>query len=336
VAEVREVDVGTFVELTRSPGIVDELSQAHGTAALVVRLEGGAAPAAAGDVAGLPCVLIGVGACGPDLAASFDVVVANSDELTGVLATIEANPLASVSLAMLLRDSERRSVGEGLLAESAVYSLLQAGPEFARWLASRKPHTRPPESEPAMLIDRDDATLRLTLNRPHVHNAFNTRLRDELIAGLEVAAADDTIRRVEIDGAGPSFCSGGDLDEFGTFPDPATAHVIRLTRSAGRLVASLADRVTVHLHGACIGAGIEVPAFAGRVVAAADTVIALPEVGLGLVPGAGGTVSLPRRIGRRRTAWLALSGARIDAGTALAWGLVDEVRTGSGRADVVG
>src|SRR5207302_4153330 len=135
------------------------------------------------------------------------------------------------------------------------------------------------------------------LNRPHVHNAFSTRLRDALIDGLQVALADDAVQRVVIDGAGPSFCSGGDLDEFGTFPDPAQAHLIRLSRNAGRMLADLAARVEVHLHGACMGAGIELPAFAGRVVAAPDTVLGLPEVGLGLVPGAGGTVSLPRRIG---------------------------------------
>jgi enoyl-CoA hydratase/carnithine racemase len=84
--------------------------------------------------------------------------------------------------------------------------------------------------------------------------------------------------------------------------------------------------VTARLHGACYGSGIELPAFADRVVAASDTRIALPELGLGLIPGAGGTVSLPRRIGRHRTAWLALSGAAIDATTALGWGLVDEVQ----------
>jgi enoyl-CoA hydratase/carnithine racemase len=60
-------------------------------------------------------------------------------------------------------------------------------------------------------------------------------------------------------------------------------------------------------------------------VARPDTVIGLPEVSLGLIPGAGGTVSLPRRIGRHRTAWLALTGRTIDAATARAWGLVDEI-----------
>ena len=65
--------------------------------------------------------------------------------------------------------------------------------------------------------------------------------------------------------------------------------------------------------------------FAGRVVARPDTRIGLPELGLGLVPGAGGTVSLTRRIGRHRTAYLALSGDVIDARTALDWGLLDAV-----------
>jgi len=130
-------------------------------------------------------------------------------------------------------------------------------------------------------------------------------------------------------GAGPSFCSGGDLDEFGSRPDPGTAHLIRLSRSAARLVHGLRDRVEVELHGWCVGAGIELPAFAATVRAAPDTRISLPELAFGLVPGAGGTVSLPRRIGRQRTNWLAMSGATLDATTALAWGLVDELDEGS-------
>ena len=69
-----------------------------------------------------------------------------------------------------------------------------------------------------------------------------------------------------------------------------------------------------------MGSGIELAAFTDVVVAAPDTQIALPEIGLGLVPGAGGTVSLPRRIGRLRTAWLAFPGRTIDAATAQAWG----------------
>jgi enoyl-CoA hydratase/carnithine racemase len=79
------------------------------------------------------------------------------------------------------------------------------------------------------------------------------------------------------------------------------------------------------VHGACIGAGVELPAFAGRVVARPDATFRLPEVSMGLVPGAGGTVSIPRRIGRERFAPWALAGETIDATTALSWGLVDEI-----------
>jgi enoyl-CoA hydratase/carnithine racemase len=121
------------------------------------------------------------------------------------------------------------------------------------------------------------------------------------------------------------FCSGGDLDEFGTVADPATGHLVRVTRSVGRAVHEVAARTTVHVHGPNAGSGVELAAFAGTVVAAPDATFVLPEVGLGLVPGAGGTVSLPRRIGRHRTAWLALTGATIDAELAQRWGLVDEL-----------
>jgi enoyl-CoA hydratase/carnithine racemase len=150
------------------------------------------------------------------------------------------------------------------------------------------------------------------------------------VEGLQLAVCDASIREVVIDGAGSSFCSGGDLGEFGTLPDPTTAHGIRSTRNAARLLAACADRVRVFVHGACVGAGVELPAFAGRVVAAEDAFFELPELGMGLVPGAGGTVSIPRRIGRQRTAYLALSGMRLDAATALRWGLIDELGSRSG------
>ena len=115
----------------------------------------------------------------------------------------------------------------------------------------------------------------------------------------------------------PRSAAAGDLDEFGTTPDPATGHIVRTTRSPAWWLARCAAQTSVALHGACIGAGIELAAFARQVTAAEDAFFQLPEVALGLIPGAGGTVSLPRRIGRQRTAWLALSGRRVDAATAL-------------------
>jgi enoyl-CoA hydratase/carnithine racemase len=190
----------------------------------------------------------------------------------------------------------------------------------------------PPDVGPAVLVERHGARLELRLHRPHRRNAVSAGMRDQLLDGLAVAALDPTVTEVHLRGEGTSFCSGGDLDEFGTFTDPATAHLVRLAGSVGAAVHGLADRVVAHLHGPCVGAGVELPAFAGRVLAAPDTTIHLPEVGLGLVPGAGGTVSLPRRIGRHRTALLALTGRRLDAPTALAWGLVDELEDPTPRS----
>jgi enoyl-CoA hydratase/carnithine racemase len=85
----------------------------------------------------------------------------------------------------------------------------------------------------------------------------------------------------------------------------------------------LRDRLQVHVHGACIGAGTEFAAFAGTLIADDDSYFQLPELAMGLVPGAGGTASLSRRIGRWRTSYLSLTGARIDVATALDWNLVD-------------
>ncbi len=261
------------------------------------------------------------------IAAACDLVVAADDDdaFAEVVDAVHRTPLAATTFALLLRHSATRDLEAGLVAESMAYSVLQAGPEFAAWLGSRPVRSRPREIGPAVGVERSDDAMRITLARPHVHNAFSARLRDGLVQALEVAVVDSTITEVEVRGRGPSFCSGGDLDEFGSFPDPTQAHLIRVARHAGRLIARLGPRISFRLHGAAMGAGIELPAFSARVVAHPETVIALPELALGLLPGAGGTVSLPARIGRHRTAWLGLTGGRIDAATALEWGLVDAV-----------
>ena len=255
-----------------------------------------------------------------------DVVLdERAEALSEIVAHVEAHPRAAVSLALLLRGQPRRSLEDGLVAESAVYSMLQAGPEFADWRAARPVRARAGDDGDRVQVDRAGPTLRITLTRASVRNALDARMRDEILDALRVALVDDEIARIEVRGQGPAFCSGGDLDEFGSRADPATAHIVRLSRNVARAMADLRDRTTVYLHGACMGAGIELAAFAGDVVASSDTSIALPEVSLGLIPGAGGTVSLPLRIGRLRTAWLALSGRSIDAATAHDWGLVDRV-----------
>jgi enoyl-CoA hydratase len=304
----------------------DRLAEEHYPAAVVDLAEPGPVTTLLGSA---PCVVIGIGS-DPDTAPgppAVDVVARADDELGAMLETIRAVPRAATSLAVLLRLTTAVDPALGLAAESAVYSALQGGPEFARW-RDQHPGRAVDERDrghPPVAVSRLDGLMRVTLDRPWKHNAFSSTMRDGLTEVLSVALVDDTIEQIVLDGRGPSFCSGGDLDEFGTFPDPATAHVTRLARSPARMLWLLRDRVEVRLHGSCLGAGIELAAFACRVVASADARIGLPELRLGLVPGAGGTVSLPRRIGRHRTAWLGLTARTINAATALRWGLVDAV-----------
>ena len=86
------------------------------------------------------------------------------------------------------------------------------------------------------------------------------------------------------------------------------------------------SRTTAFVHGGVVGAGVELAAFARQVVAANGTTFRLPEVAMGLIPGAGGTVSVTGRIGRWRAAWLMLTGSVLDARRARIWGLVDHVQ----------
>ncbi|GAA4478785.1 enoyl-CoA hydratase/isomerase family protein [Rhodococcus olei] len=233
---------------------------------------------------------------------------------------------AAMVLGHVLRASRTLPVPEAVDVESLGYSTLLGTPGFRRWLAERGPRPLPPVSpQQPVLVRRDGGRLHVTLNRPERRNAYGAEVRDGLVEALRLALADDTVTSVLLDGAGPVFSAGGDLDEFGTTPDLGTAHLIRTRAGAARLVAALADRIEVHVHGSCVGAGIEVPAFASRIVAAPGTAFRLPEVSMGLIPGAGGCVSVPRRIGRWRAFWLCATGIALDTETALSWGLIDEI-----------
>lgn len=247
------------------------------------------------------------------------------DELKSITEPVAAHPLAAFSLATLLRSSFVRPVWEGLAAEATSYSMLLGAQDFRGWLQRRGPATVKDHVGRGVVIRKHGPILQLKLNRAEARNAIDSSMRDLLVDAFRNARIDPSVARITLTGNGPSFCAGGDLAEFGTAPSGATAMAARLTRHPGWEAHQVADILTVHLHGHCVGAGIEIAAFARQVEAAADTVIQLPELSLGLIPGAGGTVSIPRRIGRQRTMWLALTQTRLTATEALHLGLIDRI-----------
>lgn len=261
------------------------------------------------------------------MAAACDVVVRDMARAVPVLAGIERSPHAAMVLVQVLRVTSGMPVAHALVVESLAYATLQGGADFRRWLKSRTAAERVVSTNagPAVEVERRGKQLFVRLNRPSRRNSLTVEMRDALAEALELVLADDSIESVRMSGRGRCFSVGGELEEFGEAPDPASAHAVRSVRLPAALLARCADRVECHLHGACIGAGIEIPAFARRVTAHPGTFFQLPEIRYGLIPGAGGCVSLPLRIGRQRTAYLALSARRIDARTALRWGLVDEL-----------
>ena len=273
----------------------------------------------------LDCTVVAARSAGDDVPRAA-VAVADVDAACDRLSDrVEANWRAAVTLCGLLRVNETVPVAAGLVTESLAYSMLLAGPEFARWRATNPVRPIPDATEPPVQLSRAGDRLDVVLNRPDRRNAFSASMRDGLVEALDLAALDSTIKAVRIRGNGVAFCSGGDLDEFGSTTDVALAHTIRIERSVAARIAAVRDKVQVELHGACIGAGIELPSFAARIAAAPGSFFALPELEMGLVPGAGGTVGITGRIGRWRTAYLALSGNRIEADTAREWGMIDAV-----------
>ncbi|MCX7062284.1 MAG: enoyl-CoA hydratase/isomerase family protein [Gammaproteobacteria bacterium] len=278
-------------------------------------------------LAQLPCPSIALATDAVDAAllAAADVVAADAADAELLTRAISTAPLAASVLVQLLRLGEGLPMAAALTAESLAYATLQAGLEHRQWLASRQPPnpSRVDDQGPPVLLQRDGDVLQIRLNRAARRNAMSAEMRDALVEAFALVAADDSLRAARLSGLGKCFSSGGDLDEFGQVPDAATGHAVRSLRLPARALLGCADRLRVHLHGACIGAGIELPSFASHIDADPGAWFQLPELRYGLIPGAGGCVGIARRIGRQRTAWLVLSGQRIGAVRALTWGLVD-------------
>jgi hypothetical protein len=236
---------------------------------------------------------------------------------------ISATPVAAGILAELLRIGGGLPRLERLTLESLAYSTLLAGREFCQWLRRRaSAPASAPGSDPVTYARNGDQVT-LILSSPETLNAYSAAMRDALVEYLDTCILDPTEPTVRLCGVGESFCTGGALGEFGLATDLAAAHVLRLKRSAVTRLWRLGEHAHARVHGPVIGSGLEIACAAPTVVAHRRAWFQLPELTMGLIPGAGGTVTVVDRIGRHRTLWMLLSGVRIRAEQALSWGLVD-------------
>lgn len=267
--------------------------------------------------------LIGVGDSKHPAAGCLDCVIEPPFELDRVLASVLAKPKTAAVFVGLLRSIEEVDQRSAIVAESLAFSTLQGSDEHREWLEARAAGQGAEPGE--VIVTRDDNTLIVTVSRAAAANAVDATIRDALKEAFDLAVADDTISRVELRGEGKAFGVGADLSEFGTTRDPAQAHLIRMQTLPALAAIGCVDRLHAFVQGLCVGSSLELAAYASRIVATRNAVFQLPELKMGILPGAGGCVSLSRRIGRQRAALMVLSGRRVSAVTALEWGLVDEL-----------
>jgi enoyl-CoA hydratase/carnithine racemase len=166
----------------------------------------------------------------------------------------------------------------------------------------------------------------VTLNRPQALNAFSVRMRDELFEILTAIQQDDEVLVVVFKGAGEkAFCAGADLKEFLTAPSVIKARRIRAVRDLWRLFLNMPQPMIAALHGYVLGSGLEIALLCDLRIAAEDVTFGLPEVGLGILPGAGGTQTLPRILGLAGALDMLLAGRRLNGQEAFQMGLVNRL-----------
>lgn len=272
-----------------------------------------------------PCPVIGIGGSAHPLAVSLDAVIESPIRAETLAQQVLAMPNAAAVIVQLLRILPALSAEAGLAAESLAYAVLQGSEEHARWISERGGQPSKERAPGKVALERGENSLTITLDSPDTGNTIDRNMRDQLYDALSLAALDPSLARISLRAAGRTFSLGADLDEFGTTTDPATAHAIRRLTLPAIQASRCAERLDVHVAGGCVGAGLELAAWAERFTAASNAWFQLPELSMGILPGAGGCVSLSRRIGRQRAALLVLSGKRLNARDALAWGLIDAI-----------
>ncbi len=166
-------------------------------------------------------------------------------------------------------------------------------------------------------------------------NALSRAMIAELLVNLARVRDDRAVRCVVITGKGDkAFCAGADLKERAGMSADEVHQFHRSLRDAFRGVEAAPQAFVAALNGAALGGGLEMALACDLRVAGEGVEMGLPEVGLGIIPGAGGTVRLPRAIGVARAKELILTGRRVGAAEALAMGLVSRVAPAGGLRDV--
>ena len=177
-----------------------------------------------------------------------------------------------------------------------------------------------------LVYEKEDMTAYVTLNRPQALNAYNIQMRDDLYEVLSAIRDDDEVRVVILRGAGEkAFCAGADLSEFLTAPSPVAARQIRFDRDVWGLFLGIPQPLIAAVHGYVLGSGIEIALCCDIRIASEDAQFGLPEVGLGIIPAAGGTQTLPRAVGRGKALEMLLTSRWIDAKEAYRIQLVNRV-----------
>jgi len=184
-----------------------------------------------------------------------------------------------------------------------------------------------------IIYEKQDGIACITLNRPQALNAYNVRMRDELYEALGAVRDDPDVSVVILKGAGEkAFCAGADLTEFLTAPPPVFARQARFARDVWGLFLSIEQPVIAALHGYVLGSGIEMALCCDIRLASEDARFGMPETGLGIIPAAGGSQTLPRTVGRAAALEILTTGRWINAGEALRLNLVNRVVP---RADLI-
>lgn len=177
-----------------------------------------------------------------------------------------------------------------------------------------------------IIYEKQNGVAYVTLNRPKALNAYNIKMRDELYEVLGAIKEDDDVKVVILKAAGDkAFCAGADLTEFLTAPPPVFARRARFERDVWGRFLSVEQPVIAVLHGYVLGSGIEMSLCCDIRLASEDAQFGLPEPGLGIIPAAGGSQTLPRTIGRAAALEILMSGRWIDAKEALKLKLVNKI-----------